>query len=477
MPPIELTPELLVAAGVALVLFLALVVVGLQARALRKKLGRILSIEAEVARLQTETTRLVDQRQQAQVDADHAEEALQQRKAALDASFATARAANDQRVADLGRVLDEARTKLEQVRAELTAVEEDLHLTDLGVYRPHFDLGDSAAYQRALDACRQDVKLAIKQESAIIMHRSWTVEGSTSKGERMQRQLSTLMLRAFNGECDAAIARVAWNNVTRMESRIEKAFAAINRLGTVVQIELNVYYLGLRLKELRLVHEHETKKREEAEEQRRIREQMREEEKVQRELERARREAEAEERKFTQALEQARAEAKKASGEAMLELNDRIRQLEQSLAEAHARGERAISQAQLTRSGHVYIVSNIGSFGEDVFKIGMTRRLEPLERVKELGDASVPFEFDVHAMIYSDDAPALETALHRKFGDTRLNLVNDRKEFFRVELASIAEFAKSLGLEAELTLLAEAREYRETLAIRAQSSPAAAASA
>jgi hypothetical protein len=118
-----------------------------------------------------------------------------------------------------------------------------------------------------------------------------------------------------------------------------------------------------------------------------------------------------------------------------------VRELEQSLAEAHARGERAVSQAQLTKSGHVYVISNIGSFGTDVFKIGMTRRLEPLDRVKELGDASVPFAFDVHAMIYSEDAPALEAQLHRKFADVRINLINDRKEFFRTDLASIAGFA------------------------------------
>jgi multidrug efflux pump subunit AcrA (membrane-fusion protein) len=284
----------------------------------------------------------------------------------------------------------------------------------------------------------------------------------------MQKQYGNVMLRAFNGECDAAIANVAWNNITKMETRVEKAFAAINKLGTVMKVELNSHYLGLRLKELRLVHEHATKKQAEAEEQRRIRDQMREEERVQRELERAKQEADADERRYQRALDRAREEAARASGEEMNELNERVRQLEQSLAEAHARGERAVSQAQLTKCGHVYVISNIGSFGDDVFKIGMTRRLEPLDRIKELSDASVPFGFDVHAMIYSDDAPALEAALHRRFGEVRLNLINERKEFFRTDLSSIAGFAESLGLKAELTLVAEAREYRESTAKRAE---------
>jgi DNA repair exonuclease SbcCD ATPase subunit len=274
------------------------------------------------------------------------------------------------------------------------------------------------------------------------------------------------MLRAFNGECEAAIACVSWNNVTKLEARLEKDFEAISKLGTVMQVELNKYYLGLRLKELRLVYEHARKKQDEAEEQRRIREQMREEERALRELERAKQDADADERRYQRALEKAREEAARAKGAELDELNARVKELEQSLADAHARSERAVSQAQLTKSGHVYVISNIGSFGSDVFKIGMTRRLEPMERVKELGDASVPFAFDVHAMIYAEDAPALEAKLHRQFADARMNLVNDRREFFRVELAAIATFAESLGLKAEMTLVAEAQEYRETLARR-----------
>lgn len=153
----------------------------------------------------------------------------------------------------------------------------------------------------------------------------------------------------------------------------------------------------------------------EQEEQRRIREQMREEEKAQREIEKAREDAEREEARFEKALEKAHADAARATGERLQELNDRIQSLEAQLEEAHKQKERAISRAQCTRSGYVYVISNVGSFGEGVYKVGMTRRLDPMERIRELGDASVPFQFDVHAMLYSENAPELENALHKSF--------------------------------------------------------------
>ncbi len=121
--------------------------------------------------------------------------------------------------------------------------------------------------------------------------------------------------------------------------------------------------------------------------------------------------------------------------------------------------------AQQTKRGHVYVISNIGSFGDDIYKIGLTRRLEPLERIRELGDSSVPFEFDVHAMIFSEDAPALETQLHQHFLMMQMNKVNHRKEFFRVGLKQIREEVEKLGLSAKWTMASLAKEYHETLAI------------
>ncbi len=122
----------------------------------------------------------------------------------------------------------------------------------------------------------------------------------------------------------------------------------------------------------------------------------------------------------------------------------------------------------MTRSGHVYVISNVGSFGEHVYKIGMTRRLDPMDRIRELGDASVPFQFDVHAIIYSDDAPALESELHKAFDGQRVNRVNERKEFFRVPIEQIATTVREQRGEIEITLTAEAAEYRMTQAILAE---------
>ena len=444
MPPIQMTVELASAIALALLLAILWLRARIKARQLQRQIEPIASVEREAARLRSQLSEIERQ----------SSETIR--------NLETQKAAEEKKIATLQVQHSEAKVRYDELQAALSRVEEDLSFNDLGLYRPHFDYGDAESYRRAILECRDEIKLAIKQGSAVIWGAAWQVEGSSSKGERMQKQYGNLMLRAFNGECDAAIAAVTWSNITKMEARLSQDFDAINKLGATMKAELNSSYLGLRLKELRLVHEHAQKKQHEAEEQRRIKEMMREEERVLRELEKAKQEADADERRYQKALERARQEAASAKGAELAELNEKVKALERSLAEAHARGERAVSQAQLTKRGHVYIISNVGSFGIDVFKIGMTRRLDPMERVKELGDASVPFAFDIHALIHSDDAPALEAMLHKQFAHGRMNLVNDRKEFFRVQLNAIGEFVRSQGLDFEVTLLAEAREYRES---------------
>ena len=176
-------------------------------------------------------------------------------------------------------------------------------------------------------------------------------------------------------------------------------------------------------------------------------------------------EAAKEEETIRKAMEKAQLAIEKAGAEQKAKYELLLADLQAKLVEAEAKNQRALSMAQQTKSGHVYIISNIGSFGEDVFKIGMTRRLEPLDRVRELGDASVPFPFDVHAMIYSEDAPGLETALHRFFVQNQVNKVNPRKEFFRVPIAEIRAEIEKRGLDVKWTMAAAALEYKETLAI------------
>ena len=305
----------------------------------------------------------------------------------------------------------------------------------------------------------------IDRKIAATCSTEWTVGNSRKKGEKMTNDNLKLMLRAFNGEADAAIAKVKFNNVVTMEKRINKAFEVINKLNEVNCCTISSEYLDLKLEELYLNYEMAKKVEEEKEEQRMIREQMREEEKAQKELEKAQIEAQKEEERARKALEKAEAKLKQAHGLELDELNGKIELLKKQLEEAEANKERAKSMAQQTKSGYVYVISNIGSFGEDVYKIGMTRRLEPMDRVRELGDASVPFFFDVHAMIYSKNAPELENNLHKEFYDYRVNKINDRREFFRVKLSEIEKIAKKYGADVEFIKTAKAEQYRETLAI------------
>ncbi|MBA6251005.1 DUF4041 domain-containing protein [Colwellia sp. MB3u-55] len=274
---------------------------------------------------------------------------------------------------------------------------------------------------------------------------------------------------AFNGKVDSALAKVKHDNFGKIKQEIIDAFALVNHNGAPFRsARINQTFLDARQDELKwAVSTHELRQIELAE-QREIKQQIREEEKARKEMEKAIKEAEKEERLIQKALEKARAELANANAEQRKEFEAQLADLEGKLEEAEERGQRAMSMAQQTRRGHVYVISNIGSFGEDVFKIGMTRRLEPLDRVKELGDASVPFSFDVHAMLYSEDAPSLEKELHRRFNRESVNKVNPRKEFFRTSLAEIKQMVEQQGVtEVHWTMKADATEYRESLAIEA----------
>lgn len=352
---------------------------------------------------------------------------------------------------------------------EISLYQNSLEIGSYGLYTPQFSFDTSEKFKYELELNYQQQKELIKANEAVRCNVEWSVEGSKVKGRIMTEQYMKLMLFAFNGECDSLISKVKWNNAAKTKERIKKACEKINNLGGSQKVFITQDFLKLKLDELALTYEYEQKKYEEKEEQRLIREQMREEEKAQRELEKAKREAEDEERRFLKALEKAKQELQGKSTVNTTVLQEQIRDLEHKLQEAHDRKERAIAQAQLTKVGHIYVISNVGSFGEDVYKIGMTRRLDPLDRVRELGDASVPFHFDIHAIIYSENAPQMEYELHKKFADRRLNRVNHKKEFFKVSLEEIEAFVKQhANAEIEFTKLAEAREYRETITMMEQ---------
>lgn len=271
---------------------------------------------------------------------------------------------------------------------------------------------------------------------------------------------------AFNGKVDSILSRTKTDNVGKLEQEIRDAFNLVNFNGAAFRsARILDSYLEARLTELKWGATVQELKARDKEEQRRIKEQIREEERAQREFERSMREAAKEEEALRKAMEKIQAQVEKASADQRERYEAQLAEMAEKLRQAEERSQRAKSMAEQTRMGHVYVISNVGSFGEEVFKIGLTRRLEPLDRIRELGDASVPFGFDVHAMIFSENAPSLETSLHRHFLTAQVNKVNPRKEFFRVPISVIKGELEKLGITAQWTLAAEAAEYRETLAI------------
>lgn len=352
-----------------------------------------------------------------------------------------------------------------KIRKEINLFENKIDLIEFGVYEPIYEFEKSDEYRAEQDKIIELQKQMISSDSAAICRTKWAIDGSEAKGKASTKKYIKLTLRAFNGECESLIAKVKWNNVNQMQERIKKSFETINKIGESQTVTIQSAYLDLKIKELVLEYEYQLKRQKEKEALRAAQEELREEEKARKEFEQAQKDAEKEEANYEKALEKVRKEIGLATGDKYDKLQAQIAQLEQELQEAHNKKERAISMAQQTKRGHVYVISNIGSFGEQVYKIGMTRRLEPVDRIKELGDASVPFQFDIHAMIYSEDAPALENALHKTFANKKVNMLNYRKEFFKVTLDEIEHRAKEIGLKTEFIRLPEAEEYRETLAI------------
>jgi hypothetical protein len=353
-----------------------------------------------------------------------------------------------------------------ELEKDIELYQETLDINSYGLYQPRYNFDLPEQYMVELEGNYQKQREMVKAHTAATCSREWLVDGSKVEGRKMTNQVMKLMLFAFSGDCEALIAKVRWNNVSKSRERMIKSYHEINTLGSSSLIEIAHAYFDLKLDELSLTYEYERKKHEQKEEQRLIREQMREEEKTQRELEKVHREAEEEAKLYQKVLDKARQELGLATKEEAEVMSARVRDLEEKLKAAQERKERAISLAQTTKVGNIYVISNIGSFGEGVFKIGMTRRFDPMDRIRELSDAALPFQFDVHAVIYSENAPQFERDLHKKFWDKRINLVNNRKEFFKVTLEEIEQCVIAEGrAEIQFTWLAEAREYRETLSL------------
>lgn len=382
----------------------------------------------------------------------------------------------DNRMKDMRDTIDRLNATISQLDADVNGrknriyeLDEELVAEAFGLYKPHYDFASALIYKDKLTEIRAKQKALIKQGRAVTGHQNWTVNNSIAKGRKMVSDCQKLFLRAFNTECDDIINRVKYTNYDKSVEKIHKSAESIEKLGTMLGISITHEYLKSKIKELKLAFEYRVKKQEEKEEQKEARAQQREAARVQRELDEQRRKLEKEQTHYQTAFSKicAQLEADPDNAELVAkkdEMQSVMADIEKAMTDIDYRQANA-------KAGYVYIISNIGAFGDNVYKIGMTRRLDPQERVDELGDASVPFNFDVHAMIFSEDAPALEAALHRAFEDRKLNMVNTRREFFRVSLDEIKEVVKkNFDKTVEFIDFPDAEQYRVSEKMRAEHS-------
>ncbi|HHF2993732.1 TPA: DUF4041 domain-containing protein [Vibrio diabolicus] len=388
----------------------------------------------------------------------------------IDKATATA----DQKLANVEKKIETCKTREKVLSGSIEKLREELK--DLELTKEHQDLLSTITpFEHLLDGptsdeikvCLQEVKNKqkelIKQGKAFDILQDILWNDNLAKGKARQKRHGKFLITAFNAEVDNIIANTNARNFTSNAKKIDKWFQKVNKSGDDSYVELNRTLLFLRLEEQRHAFEYKYKKEMEIEEQRFMKESLREEAKVKKEIENFVTAREKEEKAYQKDLNNALAEVQTANQEEVEKLNAHIEELRLKLERATYEKERALSMAQLTRSGYVYVISNKGSFGENVYKIGMTRRLEPMDRVKELGDASVPFFFDVHALIPSDDAPALENKLHSKFASRRVNKVNHRREFFNLTFEEVEE-ALNEFVEGDFNLVRDvvAEQYEES---------------
>lgn len=351
--------------------------------------------------------------------------------------------------------------KIADLKSRIVCFEDEELYQNVGLYKPLYDCTDSTTYRKLIEDIRDRQKMMVKGSKATREDVGVATTGSNSGGKKSIRNLEKMILRAFNGECEAIIDRVTSGNLGSISARVTKSFHDINDLCEPFGVSLLNDYLNLKIEELHLCYEYQLKCRDEREEQRKIREEMREQAKLIKEIEEAREKIEKEKTHFDQAIAEIKTRIEAASASEKLQYEAKLREYEEKLFVVMKDKEEVEFREQSTRAGYVYIISNIGSFGESVYKIGVTRRLEPQERIDELGDASVPFGFDVHALIFSEDAPSLEGALHEHFADRAVNRVNPRKEFFRVGLDEIEEVVRTHHNKVvEFTKQAKAEAYR-----------------
>lgn len=382
----------------------------------------------------------------------------------IEAKLVETKSAHESSIRDLEIELKAKQDELTKIISRIDLYSRVDEFTSVGHFEePSYLYETSLRYADEIKIVRESQREMIKQKRAVTYPDDLILCSDKLLNKKILDGQANLLLLAFNVECDFLIEKVSPSNLSRTLEQIENKAEQLEKSCASLKCGFSIDYVDLKFKECGLEYEYKLKKQSEQEELRLIREQMKEEARLQKQYEEAIKEAEREELLFRRLLDKAKEELDKASGNEYSLTLAKISELEARLREAEEKGQRAKSMAEQTRRGFVYVVSNVGAFGEGVYKIGLTRRLDPQERVDELGGASVPFRFDVHAMCYSEDAPALENSLHKHFHNRRINAVNYRKEFFRVSLDEIEAAIKNLvGKDVDFIKTVNASDYYES---------------
>ncbi|HGD3939389.1 TPA: DUF4041 domain-containing protein [Streptococcus agalactiae] len=360
--------------------------------------------------------------------------------------------------------LKKRQSELKALQKEVIVLNDDLDLQEYGFFERKYKFSDSTKYKEELETLRKRQKQLVKDKKAGVIVRPMLLDNSKSKGRAMQNQLIKAMIRGFNGEVDAHLVKVTATNLSKKVDAVVKSFNQLNKMYSRNLVCLSNDYLELKISELQLAVEYELQKLEEKELLREQRAKEREDKKLQAELAAKRKQIEKDRKHFKQMLDNVEELLKTANEEEKEKLNLQLAEYQDKLSELDELEEDIDYREGHATAGYVYIISNIGAFGEDVYKIGVTRRLDPMERIRELGSASVPFQFDVHALIFSEEAFSLEKELRNRFEKNKINKVNGRKEYFKVPFSDIkAVLEEHKELAIELTEKAEAFEYRQSL--------------
>lgn len=359
---------------------------------------------------------------------------------------------------ELARLRAEARAseaERAQVQDEIVNLRDTAHLQEYGLFDFENPAESSVALATELESVRSEIKRLVRAGDATVATSNFTFNNSAAKGRKFVNDMSKLLLRAYNAEAENCIKTVRAGNLDAAQKRLSTVSTQVERLGTMIDLRITSGYHRLRLKELELASRHLQALQVEKELERARRDELREQKKAEQELAREKERLQKERTHYLNALA-----ALEANGD--VEGAERLRA---KLDDVEHAIENVDYRAANIRAGYVYVISNIGAFGPDVVKIGLTRRLDPMDRVNELGDASVPFRFDVHALFFADDAVAIEAMLHQEFADQRLNKVNLRREYFRATPEQVLTALREHNVEVlEFTLDPAAAEYRSSIA-------------